>query len=128
MRSWAHLLHITRDRQMVQLHNLWDSLESLLEVGNLPSRLPSARSFARSRQVTNLLEVVTQLDDWGGIKHTGFIQDELTMLERVDIALDQQQVRATLHRQESTPRNIDAVRCHVNKRSAFFLRTEWPRE
>jgi len=45
MRSWAHLLHITRDRQMVQFHNLWDSLESLLEVGNLPRvhRQPGAR-------------------------------------------------------------------------------------
>ena len=124
MRSWAHLLHIARDRQMVQFHDLWDSLESLLEAGNLPSHPQSARRPARSCQVTDLLEVVTQLDDWGGIEHTSFVQNELTMLERVDIALDQQQVGTTLHRQESIPRNIDAVRCHVNKQSAPFPRTE----
>jgi len=113
---------------MVQFHNLWNRFESLLEVGNLPSCPHSASSPARSCRATNLLEVVAQLDHWGGIKHTGFVQDELTVLERIDIALDQQQVRATLYRQESTPWNIDAVGCHVNRRSAFFPPTERPGE
>ena len=100
---------------MVQFHNLWDSLESLLEVGNLPSRSQLVTRLHNRARVPNLLEVVTQLDDWSGIKHPSFVQDELTVLERVDIALDEQQVRATLYWQESASGNIDTVGCHVNK-------------
>lgn len=71
-------------------------------------------------QVSNLLEVVTQFDHWGGVEHTSFIQDELSVLERVDIALDEQQVRTTLHGQESAPWNVDTMGCHVNEQSVFF--------
>ena len=60
-------------------------------------RIHSKPEALHDHVVTNLLEVVTQLDDWGGIEHTSFVQDELTVFERVDIALDQQQVRATLY-------------------------------
>lgn len=63
-----------------------------------------------------LLKVVAQLYDRDGVKHTGFVQDKLTMLERVDVALDEQKVGAALYRQESAPWNIDAVSCHVNER------------
>jgi hypothetical protein len=60
-------------------------------------------------------EVVTQLDDRGGVKHASFIQDKLTMLKQVDVALDEQKVRATLHSQESAPWNFDTMSCQMNK-------------
>lgn len=40
------------------------------------------------------------------------------MFERVDIALNEQQIRATLNRQESAPWNVNAMGCHVNTQSA----------
>ena len=111
---------------MVQFHNLWDCLESPLEVGNLQSHPQSAtsafgREFERgSENESNLLEVVTQFDHWGRVEHAGFIQDKLAVLERVDIALDQQQVRAALDWQESTPWNIDTVSWPTQKTGQSF--------
>lgn len=71
----------------------------------------------------NLLEVVTQLNDRGGIEHAGFIQDEPTMLERVDIALDKQQIRTTLDRKEPAPWNIDTVSYYADEQSVPWGRT-----
>ena len=53
--------------------------------------------------------MVTQLDDRGRLEHALLVDDELTMLERVDVALDEQKIGAALHRQETLARNIDTV-------------------
>lgn len=59
--------------------------------------------------MTYLLEVVAQLDDGGCLKHPVLIDDKLTMAERVDITLNQEEVRAALDRQETLARHINAV-------------------
>ena len=53
--------------------------------------------------------MVTQLDDGGRLEHALLVDDELAMLERVDVALDEQEIGAALYRQETLARNIDAV-------------------
>lgn len=58
---------------------------------------------------TNLLEVVAQLDDGSCLKHPVLIDDELTVLKRVDVALDEQQIGTALDGQEAATRDIDAV-------------------
>ena len=58
---------------------------------------------------THLLEVIAQLDHRGRLEHPVLIDDELTMLERVDIALNQQQVGTALDGQETATRHVDPV-------------------
>lgn len=59
--------------QMVELNDLGDLLEPLLEL-------------------LNLLEVVTKLDHRSGLEHPLRVDNELTMLQRVYVTLDEQQV------------------------------------
>lgn len=40
----------------------------------------------------HLLEVIAQLDDRRSLKHSLRVDDQLAVLERVDVALDQQQI------------------------------------
>ena len=54
---------------MVELDDLGDLLEPLLEL-------------------LNLLKVVAQLDHGGRLKHPAFVEHELAVLQRVNIALD----------------------------------------
>jgi hypothetical protein len=75
---------------MIQFKNLRDLLEPFLEL-------------------LNFLEMITQFDDRGSLEHPLLIDDELTMRERVDVTLDQEKIRARLDRQETRPRDIDAV-------------------
>lgn len=75
---------------MVKLDDLGDLLEPFLEL-------------------LYLLEVVTKLDNWDGLEHPGLIQDELAIAQGVDIALDEEEVRARLDRKEARTRDIDAV-------------------
>ena len=75
---------------MIQLNNFWNFLEALLEL-------------------RDLLEVVTELDDRSSLEHPLLVNDELTVLERVDVTLDQQQIRAALHGQEAAARHVDTV-------------------
>ena len=75
---------------MIEFQNLGYLLESLLEL-------------------LDLLEVVTELDDRSGLEHALRVDDELTVLQRVDVALDKQKIGATLDGQESASRNIDTV-------------------
>lgn len=53
--------------------------------------------------------MITELDNGSSLKHSVLIYNELTMLERVDITLDEKKIRATLDRKESFTRNIDSV-------------------
>ena len=53
--------------------------------------------------------MVTQLDDGGRLEHALLVDDKLAMLERVDVALDEQKIGAALYGQETLARNIDAV-------------------
>lgn len=61
------------------------------------------------RRVTDLFEMITKLDDGCGLKHPILIDDKLTVGQRVDVALDQEEIRATLHRQEALARDVDPM-------------------
>ena len=76
---------------MVQLNDLGDLLESFLEL-------------------LNLLEMVAQLDDRRRLEHPLRVDDELTMLKGVDVALDEQEIRAGFDGEETRSRDIDTVR------------------
>lgn len=82
--------NITSDRQVVKLQNLRNLLEPLLEL-------------------CDLLEMVSKLDDRRRLEHSLLVDDELAMLNAVDIRLDEQQVGAALHGQESASWNIHTV-------------------
>ena len=75
---------------MVELNNLGDLLEPLLEL-------------------LDFLKVVTKLDHRGRLEHPALVQDELTVLQRVNVTLDKEQVGAGLDRKEARARNVDTV-------------------
>ena len=83
-------VYVPGNCQMVELDDSRDLLEAFLEL-------------------RDLLEVVTELNNGRGIEHTLRVDDELTVLERVDVALDEKQVRAALHGQEPTAGNVHTV-------------------
>ena len=76
---------------MVELNDLRNLLEALLEL-------------------RDLLEVVAELDDGRRLEHALRVDDELAMLERVDVALDEQQITACLDWEETTAGNVDSMR------------------
>jgi len=76
---------------MIQLNDLGDLLEPFLEL-------------------LDFFEMVTQLDDRRRLEHPLLIDDELTVLERVDVALDEQEIGARFDGQETRTRDINAVR------------------
>ena len=73
------------------------------------SLVPGLHSKKKKGAYADLLEVVTQFDDGGRLEHALLVDDELAMLERIDIALDEQQIGAALYGQETLARNIDTV-------------------
>ena len=75
---------------MIQLDNLGDLLEPLLEL-------------------SDLLEVITKLDNRCGLEHPLLVDDKLTVLQRVDVTLDEKQVGTTLDVQETATRNVDTM-------------------
>lgn len=75
---------------MVKLDDLGNLLEALLEL-------------------LNLLEVVAQLDDGCRLEHPVLVDDELAVREGVDVTLDQKEIGAALHGQESLAGNIDTM-------------------
>lgn len=75
---------------MVKLNDFGDLLEALLEL-------------------SNLLEMITELDNGCRLKHPLLVDDELTMLDAVDVGLDEEKVRAALDGQESASRNVDTM-------------------
>ena len=66
-------IHIASDCQVVELDDGRDLLEALLEL-------------------RDLLEVVAELDDRRSLEHALGVDDELTMLEGVDVTLDEEEV------------------------------------
>lgn len=75
---------------MVELDDLGDLLESLLEL-------------------LNLLEVIAELDHRCRLEHPALVQHELAVLQRVNVALDEEQIGASLDREEAITRNVDAM-------------------
>lgn len=82
-------VHGTCDGQVVKLQHLGDGRNSLLEVGDL-------------------LEVTTELDQ-RSIAETSSAHLELTVLESVEVRLDQHQIGTGLDGQESSTRDVDTV-------------------
>ena len=58
---------------------------------------------------THFLEVITKLDDGCGFKHPVLVNHELAMLQRIDIALYQQEVGTTFDWQEAFSGDVDTV-------------------
>lgn len=83
-------VHISRHSQMIQLDNLGYLLEPLLEL-------------------LDLLEVVSKFDDRSVLKHPLLANDELTVLQRIDVALDKQEIGTRFHGKEARTRDVDSV-------------------
>lgn len=75
---------------MIQLNDLWDLLESFLEL-------------------SDLFEMVTKFDDRRRSEHPVFTDDEFTVFERVDVGFDEQEVGAALDGQETGSGDVDAA-------------------
>lgn len=54
--------------------------------------------------------MVTKFDHGRVLKHPARIDHQLAVLQRIDVTLDQQQIRARFHGKEPAPRHVDAVR------------------
>ena len=76
---------------MVQLNNLRNLLEPLLEL-------------------RDLLKVVTELDHWRRAEEPVLVNDELTVLERVDVGFDKEEIGTRFNGQEARARNVNSVR------------------
>ena len=61
------------------------------------------------RQATHLLEVVTEFDHRCVLEHPTRVDHQLPMFQRIDVALDQKQVRARFHGKEPAPRDVHSV-------------------
>lgn len=59
---------------MIQLQDVRNAFEPLLEVANL-------------------LECITEFDDWGLVEHALGVHDEFSMLEGVQVGGDEEEVR-----------------------------------
>ena len=101
-------VHVAGDGEMVELNDLGDLLEALLELLDLYDFRQLCFPLQKLYPL-HLLEVVPKLDDRRRLEHALLVDDQLAVLERVDVRLDQQQVRAALHRQEARPRNVDTM-------------------
>ena len=53
--------------------------------------------------------MITELDDGRRTEHAVLVDDKLTMFERVDVRLDQEQVGAALDRQEAASWDVDTM-------------------
>jgi len=82
--------HIASHGKMIELEDVGDGTEAFLEV-------------------RDLLEVITKLDDRGLTEHAVRIHDQLAVLQRIQIAGDQQEIGAALDRQEAATRNVDTM-------------------
>ena len=75
-------VNIAGNRQVIKFQNLRDLLVPLLEL-------------------SDLLEVIAKLDDRARTEQPVLAHHKLSMLERVNVALDKEQIRAGLDRQEA---------------------------
>ena len=73
---------------MVKFNNLGDLLETFLELLDLGRRYHKAYSILLS-QSAYLLKVIAKLDDGRRAEQTLFVDDELSVFERINIALDE---------------------------------------
>lgn len=53
--------------------------------------------------------MIPQLDDWHSSEHSVLADNQLTVLQSVNITLDQEQIRARLDRKEPRTRHVDAM-------------------
>lgn len=63
--------------------------------------------------------MIAEFYDGNCVKDPCRVEDEMSVLERVDVTLDKQKIGTTLHRQESTTRDIDTV--------SYVLAISWVR-
>lgn len=61
------------------------------------------------RDIIHLLEVIAKFDHRSGLEHSLFIDHQLTVRQRVDVTLDEKEVRTTLDRQKAFARHINSV-------------------
>ena len=107
---------------MVQLNDLGDLLEALLELLDLFKRQEAdhlgthIRAFLKwspnfitlgCMSFTN--GYVMPARTWRCLEHPVLVDDKLAMLKRVDIALDQEEIRTALDRQETFARDVDSM-------------------
>ena len=57
----------------------------------------------------DLLEVITKFNDRRRFEHPVGVDNKLTMLQRVDVALDEKQIGTALHRKEARARYINTM-------------------
>ena len=81
---------------MVELNDVRYLSEALLKLLNL--NMSGLSSGNEMRSYSYLLEMTTELDHRRYAKYPVLIHDQTAMLQDVEIALDQKQVRALLHR------------------------------
>ena len=73
---------------MVEFDNLRDLLETFLELLDLGRRYYKADSILLS-QSAYLLKVIAKLDDGRRAEQTLLVDDELSMFERINVALNE---------------------------------------
>ena len=61
------------------------------------------------RDIIHLLEVITEFDHRSGLEHSLFVDHQLTVLQRVDVALDEKEIRTTLNRQKAFAWHINSM-------------------
>jgi len=64
---------------------------------------------AEKKETVYLLKVISQFDDRCRLEHPALVDDELPMLKRIDVALDEEKIRAAFHRQETTAGNVHTM-------------------
>jgi len=53
--------------------------------------------------------MIPQFDDGGRLEHPIHVNDKLTMLERINVAFNEEEIRTALHWQEAFAWNVDPV-------------------
>ena len=53
--------------------------------------------------------MIAKLDNWRRLEHPLLVDDELTVLNAVDVRLDEKQIGAALDGQETATGNVDTV-------------------
>ena len=103
-------VHVAGHREVIQLDDLGDLLKPLLELLDLQKEVVTSQFFfSLSLWAAHLLEVVTELDYRGVLEHPLWVDHQLSVFQRINVALDQKQVRARFYGKEPIARNVDSV-------------------